>query len=143
MSYNITCQVYQTNPGRGYFCMVEKTCWNYADGCTWSSPGEGIHMLTMGGSGTSGVLRFMSNEGERITIAVGVHNHLRWCDVATGLASDATGVVINAEYYGGGRDYMREKQLAHHSVTSAAGTKVQVIYTVTEGKNLRCNIIFG
>ncbi|KAF9237746.1 lectin [Melanogaster broomeanus] len=82
--------------------------------------------------------------GERIIIAVGVHNYERWCDVVTGLASDATGVVVNAEYYNnGGRDYMREKQLSSYSVTSAAGTKVQVNYTVAEGNNLQADVVIG
>ena len=36
MSYSITLRVYQTNPGRGFFHIVEKTVWHYANGGTWS-----------------------------------------------------------------------------------------------------------
>ncbi|KAH0831303.1 lectin [Lanmaoa asiatica] len=143
MSYSISMRVFQSNPARGYFHIVEQTCWNYANGCTWSES-NGIITLTMGGSGTSGVIRFMSDKGERITIAVGVHNYKRWCDVVTGLAPKDTGIVINGQYYNnGGRDYMREKQLSEYSVTSTVGTKIGVAYTVTEGNNLQADIIFA
>ncbi|KAF9226113.1 lectin [Gyrodon lividus] len=143
MSYSIKLRLFQTNPARGCFSLVECTCWNFAKGGTWSHGSDGC-TLTMGGSGTSGTLRFMSDKGERILVAVGVHNYKRWCDVVTGLASDATGVVVNAEYYNDGkRAYMREKQLAEYSVTSAAGTKVEVKYTVTDGNALQANIIIG
>ncbi|KAF9237748.1 lectin [Melanogaster broomeanus] len=143
MSYSIALRIFQANPSRGYFSIVEQTCWNYASGGTWSEA-NGICTLTMGGSGTSGTIRLMSDQGERILVAVGVHNYERWCDVVTGLASDATGLVVNGEYYNnGGRDYMREKQLSSYSVTSAAGTKVQVKYTVAEGNNLQADVVIG
>ncbi|KIJ11856.1 hypothetical protein PAXINDRAFT_83884 [Paxillus involutus ATCC 200175] len=143
MSYSIKLCVFQTNPSRGFFSCVENTCWNFANGGTWSSAG-GALTLTMGGSGTSGTLRFMSDKGERLIVAIGVHNYKRWCDVVTGLAPDATGVVINGEYYNSGqRAYMREKQLAEYSVTSAAGTKVQVRFTVADGNALQANVIIG
>nr|1XI0_A Chain A, lectin [Xerocomellus chrysenteron]1XI0_B Chain B, lectin [Xerocomellus chrysenteron] len=143
MSYSITLRVYQTNRDRGYFSIVEKTVWHFANGGTWSEA-NGAHTLTQGGSGTSGVLRFLSTKGERITVAVGVHNYKRWCDVVTGLKPDETALVINPQYYNnGGRDYVREKQLAEYSVTSAIGTKVEVVYTVAEGNNLEANVIFS
>ncbi|KIJ06940.1 hypothetical protein PAXINDRAFT_19857 [Paxillus involutus ATCC 200175] len=143
MSYSIKLQLYQINPSRGYFCPVENTCWNFANGATWSQS-QGASLLTMGGSGTSGTLRLLSDKGERIIIAIGVDNQKRWCDVVTGLAPDQTGVVINGEYYNKGkRAYMREKQLAKYSVTSAAGTKVEVQFTVSDGKDLVANCIIG
>ncbi|KIJ59477.1 hypothetical protein HYDPIDRAFT_33165 [Hydnomerulius pinastri MD-312] len=142
MSYTINCRVYQMNPARGFFDLVEKTVFNYANGGTWSMS-NGAHLLTMGGSGTSGTLRFMSDKGERAIIAVGVHNNKRWCDVVTGLEASATGVLINPEYYNGKRDFAREKQLADYSVTSAAGTKYEVKYTVADGNHLQCNILIG
>ena len=143
MSYSIALRVFQTNPARGFFHVVEKTVWHYANGGTWSEA-DGVLTLTMGGSGTSGVLRFKSDKGELITVAVGVHNYKRWCDVVTGLKTNETALVINGQYYSnGGRDYQREKQLAEYSVTSAAGTKFEVKYTVADGNNLAANIIIG
>ncbi|KAF8452856.1 fungal fruit body lectin [Boletus edulis BED1] len=98
----------------------------------------------MGGSGTSGVLRFKSDKGELITVAVGVHNYKRWCDVVTGLKPEETALVINPQYYNNGpRAYTREKQLAEYSVTSLVGTRFEVKYTVAEGNNLQADIIIG
>ena len=142
MSYSITLHVYQRNPGRGFFHIVEQTVWHFANGGTWSEA-NGALTLTQGGSGTSGVLRFLSDKGERITVAVGVHNYKRWCDVVTGLKPDETALVINGQYYNnGGRDWVREKQQTEHSATSPSGTKVEVIYTVAEGNKLEANVIF-
>ncbi|KAG6380448.1 lectin [Boletus reticuloceps] len=142
MSYSITLRVFQSNPARGFFSIVEKTVFQFANGGTWSEA-NGTQTLTMGGSGTSGVLRFKSDK-ELITVAVGVHNYKRWCDVVTGLKPEETALVINPQYYNNGpRAYVREKQLAEYSVTSAVGTKVEVKYTVTEGNNLQADVIFG
>ncbi|KAF9226106.1 lectin [Gyrodon lividus] len=143
MSYSIKLRLFQMNPSRGFFSFVESTCWNYAKGGTWCHGSNGC-MLTMGGSGTSGTLRFMSDKGERIIVAIGVHDYKRWCDVVTGLAPDATGVVINGEYYNDGkRAHVREKQLSQYSVTSASGTKVEIKFTVAEGNALQADIIIG
>jgi hypothetical protein len=95
MSYTITLRVFQRNPARGFFSIVEKVNWAY--GGTWSEA-NGTQTLHMGGSGTSGVLRFKSDK-ELITVAVGVHNYKRWCDVVTGLKPDETALVINPQYY--------------------------------------------
>ncbi|KAF8547946.1 lectin [Imleria badia] len=139
MSYSITLHIFQ-HPDRGYFSIVEKTCFTK---CTWSQTND-VLTLTMDGSGTSGVLRFMSDKGELITVAVGVHNYKRWCDIVTGLKTNETALVINKQYYGnGGRDWIREKQLAEYNVTSASGTKVEIKYTVPDGNKLDANIIFG
>ena len=140
MSYSITLRVYQRNPGRGFFHIVEKTV-NYANGGT-RSEANGTLTLTIGGDGTSGVLLFLSDKGERITLAVGVHNYKRWCDVATGLNPDETSLVINGQYYNdGGRDWVRVRQQTEHSATSPTGTTVKVIYTVAEGNKLEANVI--
>ncbi|KIJ07899.1 hypothetical protein PAXINDRAFT_102766 [Paxillus involutus ATCC 200175] len=139
MSYTIKLLIHQSNPAAG-FSIVERTVWHYASGGTWSDA-DGSQTLDMGGSGTSGTLRFMSNKGERLIVAVGVHNYKRWCDIATGLAPDATGIVVNGEYYNSSkRAYMREKQLSQYSVTSPAGTKVTVKYTVADGNYLQADV---
>ncbi|KAF8547947.1 lectin [Imleria badia] len=140
MSYSIAIRIYQTNPARGDFSVVENTCFTKG---TWSETNE-VLTLTMDGSGTSGVLRFMSDKGELITVAVGVHNYKRWCDIVTGLKTNETALVINGQYYNnGGRDYMREKQLAEYKVTSPAGTNVAIVYKVPDGNNLQADVIFA
>ena len=96
MSYKITVRVYQTNPNN-FFRLVEQTVWKYANGGTWGES-NGEYVLTMGGSGTSGTLRFVGDDGEKFIVALGVHNYKRWGDIVTNLADDQTGVVINPQY---------------------------------------------
>ncbi|KAI5781047.1 fungal fruit body lectin [Peziza echinospora] len=144
MSYSITVRLYQTNTN-AYFSLVEKTVWHYANGGTWATSND-EYTLTMGGSGTSGVLRLQSDTGERVTFALGVHNYKRWCDIVTGLSTSQTGVIINGEYYDAAhkdRCQARERQLDTYSVTSTAGRKFTVTYTVKEGNALKANIIIG
>ncbi|KZP28835.1 lectin [Athelia psychrophila] len=143
MSYKITASVFQTNPNTS-FRVVEQTVFHYANGGTWDTV-EGQKLLTMGGSGTSGTIRFLSENGqEGFIVALGVHNYKRWCDVITNLKSDETGVLINPQYYNnGGRDYQREKQLVSYSVKNAKGREIGVKFTTDSGNDLRCNIIVG
>ncbi|KZP31629.1 lectin [Athelia psychrophila] len=146
MSYRITASVFQTNPGNPdtLFRAVEQTVFNYANGGTWDSVEE-QKLLTMGGSGTSGTIRFVSVDGkESFIVALGVHNYKRWCDVVTNLKDDQTGVLINPQYYNnGGRDYQREKQLASYNIKNAKGREIGVKFTKDDGNDLKCNIIIG
>lgn len=142
MSYSITVRVYQTQPN-AFFSVVEQTVWKYANGGTWQRVDD-EYVLTMGGSGTSGTIRFKADTGETFIVALGVHNYERWCDIVTGLSPSDTGVVINPQYYDSGpRAYMREKVLKEYSVKSAQGRQFQVIYTKADGNNLNANIIIG
>lgn len=141
MSYNITVRVYQTNT-KAFFNIVEKTVWKYANGGTWSES-NGAQVLSMGGSGTSGTLRFQSSDGEKFIVALGVHNYKRWCDIVSNLGNDQTGVVINPEYYDGTRDSARELQRAEYNVSNAQGRKLEVNFVVADGNNLEANIIIG
>jgi Fungal fruit body lectin len=139
-TYTITLRIYQTNPN-AYFHIVEKTAWGFADGGIWTESTNGEQVLTMGGSGTCGTLRFQSDTGEKIVVAVGVHNYERWCDIVPDVQSHQTGSTIQAQYYGaGGRDAQREKQLSSYSVIGASGRKVSIEYTVDSGKALRANV---
>jgi len=145
--YKITVRVYQTHPGNGFFRVVEKTVWNYAGGGTWDEVND-THVLNMGGSGTSGILRFKNDKtGEDVCVAVGVHNYKRWGDVVTGLKDGLTATVIQGQYYlepnDRGRWAAREAQRADYSVTSFAPStrKWQVKYTVTEGEDLKADVI--
>lgn len=148
MSYTIAVRVYQTNV-EAFFHVVEKTVWHYANGGTWHEF-QGEHILTMGGSGTSGTLRFDSDTGESFLVALGVHNYKRWCDIVTGLNPGETGVVIHREYYHGSerdnglsRGYVREGQWASYEVQSLGDQqrKFEVVYSVAQGRNLRANVI--
>ena len=70
MSYTIQLRIFQS-PAHGFFSVVEETNWNFANGGTWFNT-DGVLTPTMGGSGTSGVLRFKSDTtGELFTVAVG------------------------------------------------------------------------
>ncbi|KIJ57105.1 hypothetical protein M422DRAFT_238675 [Sphaerobolus stellatus SS14] len=115
MSYTITIRVYQTNPN-AFFHNVEKTVWKYANGGTWGES-NGEYVLTMGGSGTSGSVRFVSDTGENFVATFGVHNYKR--------------------------DAQRENQLATYNVANAKGRKFTINYTVPDGNNLKANLIIG
>lgn len=141
MSYKISVRVYQTNPN-AFFNIVEKTV--FTDG-NWSEL-NGEHVLTMGGSGTSGTLRFASDTGENFIVALGVHNYQRWGDIVTNLTNRQTGVVINPEYYSDNHKYrtdQRWKVLSSYSVNNSRGRKFSINYTVAEGQDLKAQIIIG
>ncbi|KAF9055562.1 fungal fruit body lectin-domain-containing protein [Panaeolus papilionaceus] len=105
---------------------------------------NGQQVLNMGGSGTSGTIRFVADNGENFIVALGVHNYKRWCDIVTNLGRDQTGTVINPQYYNDGpRAYQREKQLASYSVKNAKGRQFAVKFTDGEGQDLACDIIVG
>jgi hypothetical protein len=144
MSYSITAQIYQTNTN-AFFRVVEKTVWHFANGGTWSEV-DGTHVLNMGGSGTSGSLRLVSDSGENFIITLGVHNYKRWGDIVTNLGNGQTGVVINPQYYEGDhpeRAKARERQLTSYSVSNNKGRKFSFNYTVADGNNLKVNIVIG
>ena len=144
MSYKITAQVYQTNQN-AFFHVVEKTVWQYANGGTWSEV-DGAHVLTMGGSGTCGSLRFVSNTGENFIVTLGVHNYKRWGDIVTNLANNQTGVIITPEYYSDqhrDRERQREAQLTSYNVSNLKGRNFALHYTVAEGNELVVQIIIG
>ncbi|KAF9226153.1 lectin, partial [Gyrodon lividus] len=123
----INLRVFQQTPARGLFNIVEKNVWNYANAGTWTEA-NGVHTLDMGGSGTSGTLRFVSGN-ERFIITVGVHNFERWCDIVPNLAAGDTGGVIIAEYYNAGpRAPRREAQLDRLAAVTNLGAIVAVVF---------------
>jgi len=138
MSYKITLRIYQTNTN-AFFRVVEQTVWNYANGGTWSDI-DGQKVLTMGGSGTSGTIRFQSDTGENFLVIVGVHNYKPWYDIAPDLKNDETGTVINPEYYGSG---VRNNGIQRDNVKNAQGRNLAIKFTVGEGNDLKANIIIG
>lgn len=142
MSYTITAKVYQTNTN-AFFHNVERTVWKFANGGTWVDVKD-TYVLTMGGSGTSGSLRFIADTGEIFVVTLGVHNYKRWGDIITNLSTSDTGLTINPQYYENNElGAQREKQLTTYSVTNNKGRKISFTYTVTEGNNLSVNIVIG
>ncbi|KID86699.1 Lectin [Metarhizium guizhouense ARSEF 977] len=144
MSYTIVVQVYQANPN-AFFHLVEETVFRNG---TWGET-NGAHILTMGGSGTAGSLRFLANTGESCIVTLGVHNYKPWGDIVTKLdPGSQTGVVITPEYYetewGGTqkkeRVDVRWKTLTEYEVTRD-GRKYSFKYTEIKDKHLKVNFI--
>jgi hypothetical protein len=146
MSYSIQVYLYQTNPATGaHFRVVEKTVWKYANGGTWDEV-NGHLVLKMGGSGTSGSLRLQSETGESFVVTLGVHNYKRWGDIVTNLKNDQTASTINPEYYSNNfpnRQKQREKQLSTYEIANSKGRKCSFKYTVTEGNDLKVQIMIA
>lgn len=58
----------------------------------------------MGGSGTSGMLRFQTdNGGEPFTVVMGVHNWKPWVHILPDVLPNETTVVLLPQYYAGGK----------------------------------------
>lgn len=141
MTYKITLRVYQTNAD-AWFHIVEKSVrW----GGTWSEV-NGQHVLTMPESGTSGTLRFFSEDTEEhFLVVVGVHNYRRWTDIVPDLAIGETGAWVNPHYYGGGprAHGTWEQTLTTHEAHNARGRRLAVTWTAGEGNDLKANICVG
>jgi len=100
-SYTVHVRVIQTEPS-GWWDVVEKTVYHNARGGAWTDRADesvGEQTLTMGGSGTSGMLRFKNPKGEQFLVALGVHNYKRWCDIVTDVPLDQTAVDVHPTYY--------------------------------------------
>ncbi|CAM1505799.1 Fc.00g114360.m01.CDS01 [Cosmosporella sp. VM-42] len=145
MSYTIKVRVYQTN-ANAFFRIVEKGVWHYANGGTWTDQ-DGLLTLTMGGSGTSGMLRFMTEQGkEAFIIAMGEHNYKPWLDIVTGLADEVTCVKALPEYYNDTnpeRVRSREAQRTSQSILNIDRRTIAANFRVADGKNQELDIIIG
>ncbi|KAH7251534.1 Cytolysin/lectin [Fusarium tricinctum] len=144
MSYTIKVRVYQTNTN-AFFHIVEKGCWHYANGAQWTEQ-NGILTLSMGGSGTSGMLRFKTEQGkEAFFVALGVHNYKPWVDTVTGLSDEVTCVKALPEYYGNASDRTRsrESQRTEQTILNIDRRNISTKYKVKEGNNLELDIIIG
>ncbi|KAF4430547.1 hypothetical protein F53441_13951 [Fusarium austroafricanum] len=144
MSYTIKVRVYQTSQN-AYFHIVEKACWYYANGSEWREE-NGVLTLHMGGSGTSGMLRFKTEEGkEAFFVAMGVHNYKPWVDTVTGLADNVTCGKALPEYYGESseRTRSRESQRTEQTILNIDRRNISTKYRVHNGQNLELDIIIG
>jgi len=144
MSYSISVRTVDTTASDPGFTIVEKTVWHYANGGTWSDT-DSIQTLHMGGSGTSGAMRFKNGAGEQFLVLLGVHNYKRWCDIVTDIAPGDTGMKLHPDYYvDGTASYaMLWRQLDQIEKTSTKGTKVHVKYVQAEGNSLVVHIIIS
>ena len=134
MSYTTVVRVVDSSDTG--FTACEETVWYYANGGTWSDT-DGVMTLSMGGSGTSGGLRFKGKSGEEFIVMLGVHNYKRWCDIVVDLAAGDTNLKIQPTYYQegeGSRSDMLWKQLAELTKKTAKGTEIHVKY-VSEKEN--------
>ncbi|KAK6519862.1 hypothetical protein TWF506_000156 [Arthrobotrys conoides] len=145
MSYAIKVRVYQTNEN-AYFRVVEKGVWHYANGGIWTEQDDAL-LLTIGGSGTSGIIRFQTEQGkEAFFVAFGVHNYKPWLDIITGLGDDITGVRALPEYYNNSnpeRVKSREAQRTSQSILNIDHRTIAAHYKVAEGHELELNIVLG
>lgn len=145
MSYSIKVRVYQSETNT-WFKIVEKAVFYYGNGGVFSEQ-DGVNTLTIGSSGTSGLLRFKTEQGkEAFFVAFGVHNYKPWLDIITGLADDVTGVKALPEYYNNvnpERVKSREAVRTRQSILNIDRRTIAAEYKVTEGKNLELAIIIG
>nr|ABK96894.1 lectin 3a [Marchantia polymorpha] len=143
MTYSIHVRVIQSKP-TAWYSIVEKTAWHFALGATWREV-DGEQILTMGDSGTSGLLRFENPQGDFFIVAVGVHVYKRWCDVVPDLKSTETGTAIHPTYYPVGnvlgfRYEIVQKQLATMEKKNSKGESIKVNYYKEDGNNLYATI---
>ncbi|KAJ5845445.1 hypothetical protein N7534_009114 [Penicillium rubens] len=104
--------------------VVEKTCWYYANGGTWTEEKCDKLVLEMGGSGTSGMLRIKTTSGTTFSVIVGYHNYYFWCDAQVNLHDDDTAVKLHPEYYNGGILSHEARPITER--TTSAGRTVKV-----------------
>ena len=142
MSY--TLAVRTNNDTTDSLTLVEKSIWYYGNGGTWTDREEG-HILQIGSSGTSGLLRFKSTNGEIFVIAVGVHNYKRWCDVLVNLKDDDTLTKLHPTYYDEKNPKYQAlwKQAPEASATSSKGKKVTVSFYVADGNSLKATLTYA
>jgi len=142
MSY--TLGVRTNNDTTDSITLVEKSVWYYGNGGTWTDREEG-HILQIGSSGTSGLLRFKSTNGETFAVAVGVHNYKRWCDVLVNLKDNETLTKLHPAYYDekDPKFQVLWKQGSEASATSSEGKKISVNFYVTDGNSLKATLTYA
>jgi hypothetical protein len=141
MSYTLAIRT--VNDTADTLTLVEKSVWHYGNGGTWTDREEG-HILQIGSSGTSGLLRFKSSNGEIFVVAVGVHNYKRWCDVQAKPKDDDTLPKLHPLYYNE-KDPQYQvlwKQAPEASATTAKGKKITVKFYVADGNQLKATLTY-
>ena len=140
MSYTIHCRV--INDTSDSLSLVEQTCW-WGKDTRWSQiDSTGVHVLHMGGSGSSGMLRFQTSRGDYFAVAVGVHNYKRWCDVLVDTANDAPLTKWHPKYYDD-KDAKYQAlwaQAAEFEAKAKSGKTVRIKFYQAEGNVLRATV---
>ncbi|EFX06021.1 fungal fruit body lectin [Grosmannia clavigera kw1407] len=100
------------------------------------------HKLIMKGSGTSGLLRFRSSNGEEVGIVVGVHNYKRWCHIVTDFGINETSHARRAKYYSDDAAFSGQlwAQAESFTTTSSKGRPVLIDYFVKEGNDMHATV---
>ncbi|KAK0617608.1 fungal fruit body lectin [Immersiella caudata] len=141
MSYRVSLRL--INDTNVTLTIIEKTCWKGA-GTAWTQSESGHH-LSMNSSGSSGMLRLRSSEGEYFSVAVGVHNYKRWCDVDVNLSDSQVLTGLHPQYY-------NEKDAKYQALWAQATEKEgvsekkrkwRVEFYQAEGNELRGNLVFA
>ncbi|PTQ26716.1 hypothetical protein MARPO_0528s0001 [Marchantia polymorpha] len=135
MAYTIHVRVIQSKP-TAWYSIVEKTAWHFALGATWREV-DGEQILTMGDSGTSGLLRFENPQGDFFIVAVGVHVYKRCLQKPARLSTPTYYPVGNVL---GFRYEIVQKQLATMEKKNSKGESIKVNYYKEDGNNLYATI---
>jgi hypothetical protein len=106
--------------------LVESSVWYFAQGGTWynssstSTANSPPNQLSMNGSGTSGMLRFLdTNYMTMFAVAMGFNNSEPWSDIIVDLAPGDTLQWLHPSYYNEGSRVNRLNQ-KNTTVTSKA-----------------------
>ncbi len=143
MSGPYTILIHLINDTTTTTTIVEQTTWAGTD-TIWNSSDTGFK-LSMKNSGTSGALRIKTSAGEYFTVATGVHNYKRWCEVLEVADNQALTTGLHANYYkdGDARHKALWAQASEHSVTLKTGRKVGIKFYVAEGSALVANLTYA
>ncbi|KAI1176243.1 fruit body lectin [Nemania sp. FL0916] len=142
MSYTIRVRIRHTSTD-ACFRIAEMAVWHFANGGAWTET-DGILTLTMGGSGTSGMLRLQTQEGEEAwTLTAGIHNYKPWVHIITDVARNETSPVLLPQYYGGKFSYT---QIPRAPTASARNRELRT-FTATfgnpEGRYYPLDVVIG
>lgn len=141
MSYTVEISIFYRESAPEFFNIVERGVWHYANGGTWTQA-AGKEILTMGGSGTSGGLRFKNASGNAFFLVVGVHNYSLWLDVLPNIEDKDTTVALLPTYYQPGT---RAGITLVQSITKfdTTGRKIEFKKVNEEGRKITCSLIIS
>ncbi|KAI1197739.1 fruit body lectin [Nemania serpens] len=141
MSYTVRVRI-RHNTTDAYFRPAEMAVWHYANGGSWTDS-DAVLTLTMGGSGTSGMLRLQADDGrEPFTVVIGVHNYAPWVHVLPDVLPSETTVVLLPQYYAGGK-HSGVPIVPACEVQNSAGRKLAAAFRSTEGQTFSLDIVIG
>ncbi|RWA08697.1 hypothetical protein EKO27_g6400 [Xylaria grammica] len=141
MSYTVRVRVRHAKAD-AYFHIAEMAVWHYANGGSWFNS-DGVLKLTMGGSGTSGMLRYQNDAGEEpFTVVMGVHNYKPWVHIIPDVPRNETCVVLLPQYYAGGK-YSGVPIVPTCTVNNSAQRSLTATFDGTEGHDYKLDIFIG